>query len=380
VVNVAASGEPADNRLELTSLKAGAMNLDLQRPSTLQQQQALNNGFAVSQTATTWDSTAVPLGNPTTYNLIIGSKSYSFTPTGNDAQTVADAINSQYGPQVRAKVVSGPGGISDPRIQLTGETPGAMNLDLQKTNSLQHTQVGGSLATYEILNSGKTVSSDSRTVTVAQGVNLTLLAQSDGALDITVTRSTTALGKALSAFADAYNASDDLITAQRGQSAGSLQGQSILSALSRTLSGISTYSSSGELSCLEGIGLKLETNGHLTYSAAGLISADFASATGISSFLGSATGGGFLKAAADALNNLQDPSKGLLKLTGTNTQSRLNSLATNISNRQAKVDQLRVQLQNQMARADALIASMQQQYSYLTSMFQAQQTAIQMYK
>ncbi len=44
------------------------------------------------------------------------------------------------------------------------------------------------------------------------------------------------------------------------------------------------------------------------------------------------------------------------------------------------MDQLQQQLTSQMAAADALIATMQQQYSYMSSMFAAQQTAAQQYK
>jgi flagellar capping protein FliD len=282
---------------------------------------------------------------------------------------------------VNAAVVNGPGGNSDPRIQLTSTTTGAVTLDLRKAASLQHTQVGGTLATYEVLNSGKSVSSNTRTVNIAQGVTLSLLGQSNGPLDVTVTRSTTALTSALSAFSDAYNATLDLVNAQRGKSAGSLAGQSILSSLSGSLSGIATYGSSqGAINTLEALGLKLGTDGHFTWNAGVLLGTEFTNSTGVSAFLGSVTGGGFLKAATDALNNLEDPTSGLLKLSETNLQSQETALATNISNRQAQVDQLRLHLQDQMSAADALIASMQQQYSYLTSVFQAQQTADQLYK
>ena len=382
VVNVATGGNPADNRIQLTSKTTTPVNLDLQRqPPSLQGQQALSNGFPVSQTASTWNSTPDPLGNPTAYNLIIGSKTYTITPSDNSAQSVAAAINNQYGTQVQALVVAGPGGNSDPRIQLTGATAGAMNLDLQKTASLQNTQVGGTLATYEVLNSGKTVSSSSRTVTVAQGVNLTLLGQSNGGLDVTVTRSTSALDTALSTFATTYNATVDMITAQHGQSAGSLQGQSILSTLSQALSSISTYGSTdGAISSLEALGLKSDATGHFTYNVLGLLSTEFSNSTGVSNFLGSATGGGFLKTATDALSGLEDPTSGLLKLSETDTQSQLTTLGANITDRTNKVNQLKLNLQNQMAQADALIASMQQQSSYMSSLFQAQQTADQMYK
>lgn len=382
VVNVATGGNPADNRIQLTSKTTTAMNLDLERQApNLQNQEALSNGYAVSQSADTWDSTPDPLGNPTTYNLIIGSNSYSITPSDNSAQSVAAAINTQYGSKVQAMVVAGPGGNSDPRIQLTSTTAGAMNLDLRETASLQHTQVGGTLASYEVLNSGKTVSSNTRTVTVAQGVNITLLATSTGPLDVTVTRSTTALNSALSTFADTYNATVNLVTAQHGQTSGSLQGQSILSTISRALSSMSTYgSSSGALSGLESLGLKLGTDGHFTYNAIGLLAAEFGNSTGVSTFLGSATGGGFLKTATDALASLEDPTSGLLKLSETSTQSQVTRLGATITDRTNKVNQLKIQLQNQMAQADALIASLQQQSSYLSSLFQAQQTAQQSFR
>jgi len=43
------------------------------------------------------------------------------------------------------------------------------------------------------------------------------------------------------------------------------------------------------------------------------------------------------------------------------------------------VSNMQTQLQNQMAQADAAISTMEQQYSYLNSMFAAEQTADQEY-
>ncbi len=382
IVNVAQNGSPADDRIQLTSKVAGAVSLDLQRmPASLQQQQASNGGHAVSLSANAWDSTPDPSGNPSTYNLIVGSQSYSITSADSTAQSVAAAINSSYGSQVQAMVVAGPGGGSDTRIQLTSATTGAETLDLQKASSLQSTQVAGSLATYEVLNSGKTVSSNSRTVSLAQGVNVTLLAPSNGALDVTVTQSTSALDTALQSFADTYNTTADLVNAQHGQSAGSLQGQSILTSLSQTLSGIATYgSTSGAISSLESLGLTLGADGHFTYNAMNLLATEFGNSSGVSSFLGSATGSGFLKAATDALNGLEDPTTGIVKQQETALQSQLTTVGTQISDKTAQVQQLQLNLQNQMAGADAMIAQMQQQYSYLTDLFSAQATADQSYK
>jgi len=100
---------------------------------------------------------------------------------------------------------------------------------------------------------------------------------------------------------------------------------------------------------------------------------------GVTAFLGSATGGGFLEAATNALKSMVDPTTGLLTTTETNVQSQITSLGNTITIKQNQVDQLQTQLTNQMAKADAAIATMEQQYSYMTSMFSAMQTADQMY-
>jgi flagellar hook-associated protein 2 len=205
---------------------------------------------------------------------------------------------------------------------------------------------------------------------------------------ITVTRSTSALNTALSAFADAYNAAATELATQRGQTsggtsgqtAGPLQGQSIVNQLSNILSRISTYSGTGQVNGLEPLGLDLGTNGQLTYTPMTLMATDLSSSAGVTSFLGSATGGGFLKNATDALTSLEDPTTGLLKTTEADTTSQISDLGTTIATKQAAVDAMQLQMQNQMAAADALVASMEQQYTYLSGMFEAQQTADAMYK
>ena len=71
---------------------------------------------------------------------------------------------------------------------------------------------------------------------------------------------------------------------------------------------------------------------------------------------------------------------GMLKNAESNVKSQITGLTNSIAQKQDKVNQMQVQLQSQMAAADAMIATMQQQYSYISQMFQAMQTADQMYK
>src|ERR1019366_5586050 len=379
VVNVGTVASP-DNRISLVSTTDGPMTLDLQKTGSpsLQTQQIP----AASLSAASWNATADTAGTRSTYNLLIGTTKYAFTPADNSAASVAAAINSVYGSQVHASVVDlETGGYPDYRISLQGAA--GTTYDIQKTTatSYQSEQTAGSLASYEVNNSTVRNTSSTRNVTVSTGVTATLVGPSVGtAVVITVTRSTSALNTALSGFTDAYNAAVTEVLKQQGQSGGALQGQSIVAQLSNILSGISTYSSSGQFNVLEDLGMTLGTNGQITYNPLTLISADLTSSTGVTAFLGSATGSGFLRTATDALTSVEDPTIGLLKTTETDTKSQIATLGTTIAAKQAKVDAMQLQMQNQMAAADALVASMEQQYNYLSGLFQAQQTADQMYK
>ena len=384
VVNVGTVASP-DNRISLVSTTDGPMTLDLQKTGSpsLQTQQIP----AASLSAASWNATADTAGTRSTYNLLIGTTKYAFTPADNSAASVAAAINSVYGSQVHASVVDlETGGYPDYRISLQGAA--GTTYDIQKTTatSYQSEQTAGSLASYEVNNSTVRNTSSTRNVTVSTGVTATLVGTSGGTpagstpVGITVTRSTSALNTALSGFTDAYNAAVTEVLKQQGQSGGPLQGQSIVSQLSGILSSISTYSSSGQFNVLEDLGMALGTNGQITYNPLTLMSADLSSSTGVTAFLGSATGSGFLKTATDALTSVEDPTTGLLKTTETDTKSQITNLGTTIAAKQAKVDAMQLQMQNQMAAADALVASMEQQYNYLSGLFQAQQTADQMYK
>ena len=338
--------------------------------------------YATSLSTNAWDSTADPSGNPSTYSLVVNNQSYSFTPTDNSAATVASTINSQFGNMVNATAVN-VGSTASPEyeISLQSTSLGPNTLDIQDSsgNSLQTQQQPGEEAEYQVDNSGANVYSATSTVTIATGLTVDLLAASDGPVDITVTRSTSALDSALSTFASAYNAAVDELDNQRGQTGGPLQGEGIVNSLSQALASISTYSSSDSIGNLHNLGLDLGQDGHLTYTETALMAADFGNSSGVDTFLGSATGGGFLAAATNTMTSLEDPTAGLIKTTEADLTSQISNLGTTISAKQTQVSNLQTQLQNQMAQADAAISTMEQQYSYLNSMFSAMQTADQMY-
>jgi flagellar hook-associated protein 2 len=340
--------------------------------------------YATSMSAAPWVNQPNPAGQRHTYQLYVGAQEYDITPDDNSAGSVAAAINAVAGSQVRAAVVNvGSSTTPDYRISLQSTVLGDIPLDIKDNGaSLQTQQSQGRLAQYIVNGSGITISSDSRSVNISDGLSVSLLSSSPGnPVNITVTRSTSGLSGALSSFADAYNAVVDALDAQRGQSKGSLNGQSIIRDLQQSLSAIATYSSSGSSAGgLAALGLDLGDDGKFTFNAFTLLSADIANSSGITDLLGSAAGGGFLQSAANAMTALEDPTTGLVKTAEASINSQITSTNGEIATKQDQVNQLQERLTEQMAAADAAIAAMEQQYSYISSMFQAMQTADQQYK
>lgn len=384
VVDVGSGGTP-DERIQLQSTSAGTSTVDLLDSSgdSLQQQQTpATAGATVSQTASTWDATADPSGNPTQYTLTLGGTTQTFSVTDNSAEGVASAINALAGSPVQANVIdAGTAGNPNYRIQLIDNTGSGQTPQLSRSTPFELQTQGkppGSLAQYEIANSGKTVTSTSRNVSIAAGTTLTLTGT--GTTDVTVSQSISSMNTALSGFADAYNAALAELAKQYGQSSGPLQGQSIVYNLSQALASMSTYSdSSSNALSMSDLGFTLNVDGTLTYSPLTMMSTDLTNASGLIAFLGSATGGGFLQAATNAMSNIETPVTGLLKSSETAIQSQITGLGNTITTKQAQIDTLRTNLTNQMAKADAALATMEQQYSYLTSVYQAQLISDQMY-
>jgi flagellar hook-associated protein 2 len=341
--------------------------------------------YSTSLTANTWVDTPGPAQ---TYQLWVGDETnpaneMDITPADNSAQSVAAAINAQAGSKVRAVAVNvGTSDTPDWRISLQSTSLDDTPVDIQQNGASLQNQTLGRQAQYVVDNSGKVETSNSRSVQIASGLTVNLLSSSPGSpVNITVTRSTSALSSALSSFADAYNAVVDSLAAQRGTSAGALGGDSVIFDLTNSLNQIGTYSAAGsQVGGLADLGLDLGADGHLTFNSLQLMATDFSDSTGVTQFLGTSTSGGFLKTATDLLTGVQDPTTGILQNAETSVQDQITSTNDQIATKQDQVNALQTQLQQQMSDADAAIATMEQQYSYLNNMFAAMQTSAQEYK
>jgi flagellar hook-associated protein 2 len=329
--------------------------------------------YATSMTSSSWSAGT----EAATYKLTVGDTTYDISPSSDSAADVASAINSAAGSAVTATVVNVGGSSStDYRLVLTATALGDLSPSLTKDGTeVQTQQTTGSLAKYEVANSGITVESDSRTVSIADGVSVDLVSASDTAIDITVSASYSKLSSALSSFATAYNAVATELASQRGSEGGALTGQSIVSTLSTALRSLGTYNDSDSgLSGLLSLGLTLGKDGQITFDSDTFDTALSSDSTAIATFLGSADSGGFLKQATDAMTGLLDTDTGSLTTAQSSLTTQISNIEDRITAAQARVDALETRLNAKMAAADALVATLEQTYSYITSLLDATDT------
>lgn len=327
------------------------------------------------------DPAKTSISDGTVYTLTVGTSSSTIRPSGNTLSDLAAAINAS-GAGVTATMVN-VGSTAAPDYRLSLQNGELANTVLQLsaddgTNpgvSLLTPLASGAAATYRVNGVPATpafLSSNSPVITLAIGVAVTLLAP--GTSTITVSQNTSAVSSALSGFVNAYNAVLSEINHNRGKDAGALQGQSILMSLRESLSQVADYSTGySGLSSLTSLGLAFDSAGALSFDSKAFDTATGGQMQQLANFLGSTTGGGFLKAAQDALAGVTNATGGLIAAQLAAVENQITNDNKTISAQTDKVTALQAQLTEQMARADAAISAMEQQYSYLYQMFEQMQ-------
>jgi flagellar hook-associated protein 2 len=320
------------------------------------------------------------IASGSTFTLTVDGVEHEFTGFTTLSSLTA-AINADTDADVAATIVNlGSSSSPDYRLSIQSQKLGATSIQLtdSESNVLLATLKTGSKATYHVNGLSTAVSSDSRTVTLAPGLTVTLLGESATgvATTITVSHSTTSLQNALSGFATVYNAAMTELDQHRGKNDGALTGDSIVSTLQQTLRDIAGYSTGTDgLSTLTALGLTFDKSGRLSFDSSTFTTTTEDNFSNLSQFLGSTTTGGFLKAATDALDMVSDGNSGILTSTITNVKDQITRQDTAISTMEDRISQLQLSLNEQMAAADALIAQLEQQVQYISGLFSAMDTA-----
>jgi flagellar hook-associated protein 2 len=302
--------------------------------------------------------------------LTVGGTPVTLTPSGNTLNALAEAINSS-GANVTATIIN-LGSPSAPSYKLSLQSTKLGNVAIQLNDGSQDllsTLSTGTQAQYQVNGQPSTpISSDSATVTIAPGLTVDLLGPGDSS--VVVSRSASAQSDALSSFVTAYNAAVDELTTNRGQGGGPLTGDPLIFTLSQSLRNLSGFTGgSGSVQNLTELGITVDKTGKLSFDQTVFDSASTAHAGDVSAFLGSASTGGFLKAATDILNGLEDASTGTIETTRANAQTAITKQNQRIADEQDRIDILTASLTARISAADALIASLEQQVTYFTSLF-----------
>jgi flagellar hook-associated protein 2 len=319
------------------------------------------------------------------YTLSVGTKSYTITPKGSTLSDLTQALNTSG--YVQATLVN-IGGSDTPnyRLSLQGTLLGDLPIQLTAIDGSNPGQTlltaqtpPGAAAEYQVNGQPAAhIFSNTASVSIAPGLSVTLL--STGVTTVTVSPSTNALVKALGQFATAYNAAMADVNKNRGNGGGALAGQSLVLTLAQALRGITGYSTgNGGLSSLTSLGFSFDQSGVLSFDLSAFTNATSGQSGQLASFLGSSTTGGFLKAAADALEGVEDSSSGVLTQQLSSLASQITAKNDAIGAQQDRITRLQTSLNQQMSAADSAIAAMEQQLQSLQGYFQAMSDAQKAY-
>jgi len=334
---------------------------------------------------TVTDPSTTNISDAGSYTLTVGSSSYKITPTGSALSDLAQALNTSG--YVQATLVNiGGSGTANYKLSLQGTQLGDLPIQLTAIDGSNPGQTlltaqtpAGASAEYQVNGQPAAhIFSNTASVSIAPGLSVTLLAP--GTTTVSVNPSTAALSRALGQFATAYNTAMADVNKNRGNNGGALAGQSLVMTLAQTLRGIAGYSTgTSGLSSLTAVGFSFDQSGVLSFDASAFAAATSGQNAQLTSFLGSSTGGGFLKAATDALSAVEDSTSGVLTQQLGSLANQITKKNDAISAQQDRINELQTRLNQQMAAADAAIASMEQQLESLQGYFQAMSDAQRSY-
>jgi len=333
---------------------------------------AFSTALSVAGSTAVTDPTSQGITTAPALTLSLGGVDTTITPASSSLDDLESAINSQAGGQVQATLVN-VGSTSSPDYRLSLQsvnlTTGAIDLTDSLGNDLISTSTTGEPASYTV-DGAPPISSDTRTITLSTGLTVNLLGQSaaDTATTIKVQTDTSALASAFSSFAQAYNSAADAVSAQQGQNAGALSGDSILLTLKGVLGQLGTYSNGTPANSLANFGITLDETGQLSIDTDTFSSAAASSFSTLLATVGDSTSG-FLLAANNLLSSVEDPATGALTTEEAALTDQITSQQSQITAEQATVSQLQTNLTAQISQADATIASLESQVSYVTGLF-----------
>ena len=316
------------------------------------------------------DPASQNISSSSSFTLTVNGINTTITPAQNTLQGLVDTINANSSLGVTASILNvGGSGAPDYRLALQSKDLGPVSVQLNDgTNNLLNTIATGTLASYKLDGLSTPITSNSDTITLSPGVTVTLLGTNAGApTTISINQDTTAIHNALQSFVTAYNATADQLSKSHGQSGNALQGDSVLFSAQSALQAINGYTG-GSASPLSFLGLDLDNSGHLTFNSTEFQASASQGFSALSSYLGNSTSG-FIQAANSALQNLEDPTAGIVKNEEEQLTASLNGLNTKIGDQVDYINNFQQTLLTQLSQSDAAIYQLEQQSTLYEGLF-----------
>ncbi|HTB18107.1 MAG TPA: flagellar filament capping protein FliD [Bryobacteraceae bacterium] len=338
---------------------------------TVQVLDAGTSSSSMSNSATpVTDPTSQNISASTSFTLTVGTSTY--TVAGDNLNDLASAINSSGAP-VQAVIVN-LGSPEAPNYQLSLQSTALGDVALQLndgTSDLLTSLHTGTDASYTVDGQPPAgISSDSSTVTIAPGLNVTLNAL--GTSTVTVASSLNSISTELSSFVTAYNSAFSELQKNFGQNGGALTGDSAVLDMQQAMQQMISYAgSSGSITSLTQLGVEFTQQGTLTFDPTAMSGLSQSQISDALTFLGGTTTGGFLQYADNSLTGITDPISGSIATETQSLQNQNTQDQTQITNDQEQLTLMQTNLNAQMAQANALIATLQNQTSFLQGLFQA---------
>jgi flagellar hook-associated protein 2 len=335
---------------------------------------AYSTALSVAGSTAVSDPANQGISTSTGYTLDVNGTETQITAASSSLQDLASAINSQAGAQVQATIVNvGSSGQADYRLSLQTVKLGDLSLDLTDSSSddLISSSSGGTLASYTVNGQSQPITSSSRTVTLSPGLTVNLLAQNTTGepTTITVSNDPSGLSSAFNSFASAYNAAVNAVSAQHGENAGALQGDSLLDTLTGVLNELGTWNNGTPESALANYGITLDSTGRMSVDTSVFTAAANGNFSGLLATLGSSGTGGFMQAAVNLLAGLEGPTTGAIKQEETSVANGISHQQNQINYAQTQLNQLESNLTQQIAQADSTIAALETQVTMVTGLF-----------
>jgi flagellar hook-associated protein 2 len=359
-------GDPSVLSASVTgSPLAGTYTVDVLNPGS--------SSSAISNSATpVTDPTSQDISGSTSFTLTVGTSTY--TVTADNLNDLAAAINSSGAP-VQAVVIN-LGSPESPNYQLSLQSTSLGDVALQLndgTNNLLTPLNTGTDATYTVDGQpappAAPISTNSSTVTIAPGLNVTL--EAEGTTTVTVASNLSSVSNELSSFVSAYNAAFAEVEKNTGQNGGALVGDSSVLDMQQALTQMISYAGgSGSVTSLAQLGVEFTQQGTLTFDSTVVEGMSQSQVTDALTFLGTSTSG-FMQYANNTLDSITDPTTGVIVTDTQSLQTQNTQDQSEITNDQAQLTLLQTNLNAQMAQANALITTLQNQTNFLEGLFQA---------